>query len=68
MYSSPPASVAPLQQHQQPPRRDLAGRARRVPLESGQTSGAAATTIDASVALAATAEEEDYYGDEVDQN
>ena len=40
----------------------------RVPLEPGQTSGAAATAVDASVALAATIEEEDYYEDEVDQN
>ena len=35
----PPASAAPLQQHQQPPPcRDPAGRAQRVPLEPGQTS------------------------------
>ena len=65
----PAASAAPLQQHQQPyPRRDPAGRAKRVPLEPGQTYGAAATAIDASIAHAATAEVEDYYEDEVDQN
>jgi hypothetical protein len=64
----PPASAAPLQQHQPPPpRRDPVGRAQRVPLEPGQTSGTAATAVDASVALAATAEE-DHYEDEVDQN
>ena len=65
----PAASAAPLQQHQQlPPRRDPAGRAKRVPLEPGQTSGAAATVVDAFVAPTATAEGEDYYKDEVDQN
>ena len=41
------------------------GRAQRVPLETGQASGAA---VDVSVALAATAEVEDHYEDEVDQN
>ena len=65
----PPSSAAPLQQHQQPPpRRDLPGRAQHIPLEPGQTYGAAATAIDASIAHAATAEVEDYYEDEVDQN
>ena len=44
------------------------GRAQRVPLEPGQTSGAAVHTVDASVAPAATAEVEDHYEDEVDQN
>jgi hypothetical protein len=58
----PAASVAPLQQQQQPPpHRDPAGRAQRVPLEPGQTSGAAATAVDASVAPAATAKVEDHY-------
>src|SRR5215216_6334759 len=71
----PPASAPPLQQQQQqqqqqpPPRRETAfRRAGRVPLELGQHSGAAATTVDASVAPAATAEVEDYYEDEVDEN
>ena len=63
------ASAAPLQQHQQPPpRHDPAGQAQCVPLEPGQTSGAAVTVADASVAPTATAEVEDYYKDEVDQN
>ena len=44
------------------------GRAQRVPLEPGQTSGAAVPTVDASVAPTATAEVEDHYEDEVDQN
>ena len=69
----PPAYVAPLQQQQQqqqpsPPWRDLARRAQRVPLDPGQISGATATVVDASVAPTATAEEEDHYEDEVDQN
>src|SRR6266536_2651552 len=66
----PPASAPPLQQQQQPPpRRETAfRRAGRVPLELGQHSGAAATTVDASVAPAATTEVEDFYEDEVDQN
>ena len=65
----PPASAAPLQQHQQPPPcGDPAGQAQRVPLEPGQTYGAAATAIEAFVAPAATVEKEDYYKDEVDQN
>ena len=51
----PPTSAAPLQQHQQPPLPDPAAWALRVPLEPGQTSGAATTAIDASVAPAATA-------------
>src|SRR6266511_2433505 len=65
----PLASSAPLQQHRRPPpHRDTVGRAQRVPLEPGQTSGAVATAVDASVASATTAEVEDYYEDEVDQN
>ena len=44
------------------------GRAQRVPLEPGQTSGAAVPTVVASVAPAATSEVEDHYEDEVDQN
>ena len=70
----PAAPAAPLQQQQQeqqrlPPRRETAlRRASRVPLEPGQTIGAA---IDTSVAPAADEEEDDYagdYEDEVDQN
>ena len=63
----PAAPVAPLQQqqHRLP---NQVGRAQRVPLEPGQTSGAAVPTVDASVAPAATAEVEDHYEDEVDQN
>ena len=41
------------------------GRAQRVPIDPGQNSGAA---VDAFVAPAATAEVEDHYEDEVDQN
>ena len=47
---------------------DTVGRAQRVPIEPGQNSGAAATAIGAFVAPAITAEVEDYYEDEVDQN
>ena len=68
----PAAPAAPLQQQQQhrlPPRRETAlRRASRVPLQPGQTAGAA---VDTSVAPAADAEEDDYvrdYKDEVDQN
>ena len=58
-----------MQEHQQPPpHRDPARRAQRASLEPGQTSGAAATIIDAFVAPAATAEVKDHYEDEVDQN
>ena len=65
----PPASAAPLQQQQPPPRCDtVVNRAQHVPFELGQTSGAAATSVDASVAPPATAEQEDHYEDEVDQN
>ena len=49
-------------------RRDTVGRAPRVPIELGQNSGAAATSVGASVAPAVTAVVEDYYEDEVDQN
>jgi len=60
------APAAPLQQHQQPPlRHNTAGRAQRIPFEPGQSFAAA---VDVSVAPAATAEVEDYYEDEVDQN
>ena len=48
--------------------RDTVGRAKRVPIEPRQNSGPAATAIGASIAPAATAEVEDYYEDEVDQN
>ena len=64
----PPASpVAPLQQqqHRLP---NQVGRAQRVPIEPGQTSGAAIPTVGASVTPAATAEVENHYEDEVDQN
>ena len=63
----PAAPVAPLQQqlHRLP---NQVGRALRVPLELGQTSGAAVPTVDASVTPAATVEVEDHYEDEVDQN
>ena len=49
-------------------RRDIVGRAQRVPIEPGQNSCVAATAVGASVAPAATVEVEDYYEDEVDQN
>ena len=60
----PAAPNAPLQQqqHRLP---NHVGRALRIPLEPGQNSGAA---VDASVAPSATAEVEDHYEDEVDQN
>ena len=68
----PAAPAAPLQQQQQhrlPPRRETAlRRASRVPLQSGQTAGAA---VDTSMAPTADVEEDDYVGDyedEVDQN
>ena len=66
----PAAPVAPLQQQQQQHRLpNQVGRAQRVPLEPGQTSGAGVPTVDASVApTTATAEVEDHYEDEVDQN
>ena len=61
----PPATPnAPLQQQQ---RRlpNQVGRAQHVPIDPGQNSGAA---VDASTTPAATAEVEDHYEDEVDQN
>ena len=68
----PAAANAPLQQQQQqrlPPRREAdLRRASRVPLQPGQTAGAA---VDTSMAPAADVEEDDYVGDyedEVDQN
>lgn len=48
--------------------RDTVGRAQRVPIEPGKNSAAASTAVGASVAPAITAEVEDYYKDEVDQN
>ena len=66
----PPPAIVPLQQQQQQHHRlpNQVGRAQRVPIEPGQTSGAAVPTVGASVAPAATAEVEDHYEDEVDQN
>jgi len=72
----PAAHVAPLQQQQPHLQRRLpnqVGRAQRVPIEIGQNSGAAAPTVDASLAPAPAAAEEDDdyagdYEDEVDQN
>ena len=49
-------------------RRDTVGRAQRVPIEPRQNSGAAATVVGASVAPTTTAEVEDFYEDEFDQN
>ena len=68
----PAAPIAPLQQQQQQQQQhrlpNQVGRAQRVPIEPGQTSGAAVPTIGASIAPAATVEVEDHYEDEVDQN
>ena len=71
----PAAPIAPLQQQQQCPLPNQYGRAKRVPLEYGQTSGAAVPVVDASLALATAAagakEDDNYaadYEDEVDQN
>ena len=65
----PAAPIAPLQQQQQQHRiPNQVGRALRVPLEPGQNSGASVPTVDASVAPTTTAEVEDHYEDEVDQN
>ena len=64
----PAAPITPLQQQQQRPLPNQFGRAKRVPLEDGQTSGAAVPGVDASVAPGATAEVEDHYEDEVDEN
>ena len=54
---------------------DIVGRAKGVPIEDGQTSGAAVPVIDASLApataAAGTQEDDEYagdYEDEVDQN
>ena len=44
------------------------GQALRVPLEPGQNFGASIPAIDASVDPATTADVEDHYEDEVDQN
>ena len=62
----PAAPNAPLQQQQRlPPRRETAlRRASRVPLQPGQTAGAA---VDTSVAPAADVEEDDYAGDYEDE-
>ena len=59
----PTAPNAPLQQQRCLP--NQVGRAQLVPIDPRQNSGAA---VDASVAPAATAEVEDHYEDEVDQN
>ena len=69
----PAAPIAPLQQQQQRLLPNQYGRAKRVPIEDGQTSGAAVPVIDASLAPAPAAAEEDDdyagdYEDEVDQN
>ena len=67
----PAAYVAPLQQQQPHLQRRLpnqVGRAQRVPIETGQNSGAVVPTVGTSVASAATAEVEDHYEDEVVQN
>ena len=64
----PAAPIAPLRWQQQRPLPNQYGRAKRVPLEDGQTSGAVVPGVDASVAPTATAEVEDHYEDEVDQN
>ena len=61
----PAAPNAPLQQQQQRRFPNQVGRAQRVPIDPWQNSGA---VIDASVAPIATAEVEDHYEDEVDQN
>ena len=71
----PAAPIAPLQQQQQRLLPNQYGRAKRVPIEDGQTSGAAVPVIDASLApataAAGTQEDDEYagdYEDEVDQN
>ena len=71
----PAAPVAPLQQQQQHRLPNQVGRAQRVPIVPGQTSGAAVPTVDASLAPAPAAagakEDDNYVGDyedEVDQN
>ena len=76
-FSPPPpaAPIAPLQQQQQRLLPNQYGRAKRVPIEDGQTSGAAVHVVDASLArataAAGTQEDDEYagdYEDEVDQN
>ena len=52
----PAAPIAPLQRQQQRPLPNQFGRAKHVPLEDGQTSGAAVPGVDASVAPAANVE------------
>ena len=61
----PAAPNAPLQQQEQHRFPNQVGRAQRIPIDPGQNSSAA---VDASVAPTATAEVEDHYKDEVDQN
>ena len=61
----PAAPIAPLQQQQQRLLPNQYGRAKRVPIEDGQTSGAAVPVVDASLAPAtavAGTQEEDEYG------
>ena len=67
------APATPLQQQQLQRRPNHVGRAQRVPIEFGQNSGAAVPIVDASLApaTAAAEEDDDYAGDyenEVDQN
>ena len=71
----PAAPIAPLQQQQQRLLPNQYGRAKRVPIVDGQTSGAVVPIVDASLApstvAAGTQEEDEYagdYEDEVDQN
>ena len=71
----PAAPIAPLQHQQQRILPNQYGRAKRVPIEDGQTSGAVVPVIDASLApataAAGTQEDDEYAGDnedEVDQN
>ena len=71
----PAAPIAPLQQQQQRLLPNQYGRAKRVPIEDGQTSGGAVPVINASLApataAAGTQEDDEYagdYEDEVDQN
>jgi len=66
----PAAPIAPLQQQQQQQQQQCrlpnqVGRAQCIPIDHGQNSRAA---VDASVAPAVTAEVEDHYEDEVNQN
>ena len=71
----PAAPIAPLQRQQQRPLPNQFRRAKRVPLEDGQTSGAVVPIVHASLApataAAGTQEDDEYAGDnedEVDQN